>query len=114
MVHQGEFEATLVEAVSKTPFKEHQKDGKVYCEVEPDIEYFISIKKTTKSDYPYLYVSFMVDGKNLGYHSQYSGKSVDADPAFRGIWSHVNNVSTDKALKIVKPRITTENSHTGE
>jgi hypothetical protein len=37
----------MVEADSKTPFKEHRRksDGKMFAEVEPDIEYFVRIQK---------------------------------------------------------------------
>ena len=44
MVRQGDFEISIVLADTKIPFKEHTKDGKVYVEVEPDEDYFISMK----------------------------------------------------------------------
>jgi hypothetical protein len=43
MVQVGDFSVHLVDAETKTPFKEHVKDGKTYAEVEPDIDYFIAV-----------------------------------------------------------------------
>jgi hypothetical protein len=47
MVRQGDFIVEIVEAESKTPFKEHTRksDGTVFVEVEPNIEYFVHIKR---------------------------------------------------------------------
>lgn len=45
MVRFDGFEVQLVEAKTKTPFKEHYHNRDVFVEVEPGQEYFIAIEK---------------------------------------------------------------------
>lgn len=109
MVNVGEFEVQLVEAESKTPFKEFEKDGKIYVEVEPDVEYFVAIRKTQKSE-DCKKVQVFVDGKDLDYKITYKAKTISSGWSYRGIRSHENGVSTHRALKLVKPKFTANNA----
>ena len=70
MVKVGGFTVELVAAHTKESFKEHTaSDGQVYAEVEPDMDYFISVG----SDISRVQANIWVDGVNLGYsHFQYS------------------------------------------
>ena len=55
----------LVSADTKEPFKEHTAaDGQVYAEVEPDMDYFISLRSNVGES---IKMILSVDGVNLGY-----------------------------------------------
>lgn len=109
MVQQGDFEVHLVEAQSKTPFKEFYKDGQTFVEVEPDAEYFIGVRKVKKNaDHDWLVLLLDVDGKFLGYRRQFIGSYVSDGSHLMGIWSFENGISTDKALKIFTPSKATQ------
>jgi hypothetical protein len=78
MVTQGDFTVQIINAETNLPFKEHvhKKDGKVYVEVEPDVEYYIQIKARNTID---ALVTAAVDDVNIGYNSclpAYSESSV--------------------------------------
>ena len=45
MVIFSGFKVQLVYADSKVPLKEHVKDGEVYVEAEPDVDYFIAVRR---------------------------------------------------------------------
>jgi hypothetical protein len=110
MVQRGDFKIELVYADSKQSFKEHTKDGKIYVEVEPDVEYFISIQQTgIRRGGVTTVATFHVDGKALGYYHK-SSKCKD-QPSYKGIWSRENGVSTAKALKFTKPRISQDGTN---
>jgi len=112
MVQQGDFTVQLVDAETKVPFKEHYKDDKVYVEVEPDIDYFISMKKTGKSDPGCSKCYFGIDNRNLGYYRRYNNECVYDSPSFCGLLQYENGVSTHNALKFVKPPINDDGSST--
>ena len=105
MVQIGDFIVELVCAETKKPFQEHIKDAKVYVEVEPDIEYFISIQKVETSHKGCSYVEFIVDEKRLGYHCLYYANELDEEADLRGLWQVENGKCFDKALKFVKPKL---------
>ena len=65
MVRKGNFEIRLIDA--KVPFKEHHHDGKIYAEVEPNVEYFIQVRSHQKKKVLFYHE---VDGKELGYQSK--------------------------------------------
>ena len=48
MVVRNGYQVQLVDARTKIPFKEHEKDGKIYVEAEPDAEYFIAIRRISE------------------------------------------------------------------
>jgi hypothetical protein len=110
MVQQGDFKIELVYADTKIPFKEHIKDGNVYVEVEPDVEYFISIKMTDASRDGVTVTKFFVDEQDLGYQTNYTPCTV-RQTDYRGLWTRENGVSTIKALKFTKPRISADGTN---
>ena len=109
MVQCGDFKIGLVYADTKMPFKEHTKDGKIYVEVEPDVEYFISMQQTGTSRSGTTILSYHVDGKDLNYH-QCSSKCRD-EPSYKGISNRQNGVTTKRALKFMKPRISQDGTN---
>jgi hypothetical protein len=103
-IHDETFEIQLAEAVSKRPFPEHSKDGQTYIEVEPDAEYFVSIRKVAFTPTP-LIVTIKVDGKRLGLRYRYH-RCKSSAPKYKGL----ANVKEDGtiyfcALKFVKPSL---------
>jgi len=104
MVQQGDFKLELVYAdTRKLPFQEHAKDENIYAEVEPDVDYFISIQRNGISQPGCVLAMFIVDEQDLGYHDVFASRS--ASPIYRGLYSRAKAVSTMKALKFVKPSI---------
>ena len=67
MVVRSGFQVQLVDAKTMTPFKEHEKDGKIYVEAEPDAEYFIGIRRISPAGHPVILSYYSVDGHCLGY-----------------------------------------------
>ncbi|GKY92177.1 hypothetical protein MPSEU_000189000 [Mayamaea pseudoterrestris] len=78
MVIRSDLKVELVDAESKKPFKEHEKDGNIYVEVEPDMDYFIAIRRWHLPNTPH--------------------------QVHRGFWSRVNGQGQDIALQFTKPR----------
>ena len=103
MVVRSGFEIQLVSADTKIPFKEHEKDGKVYVEAEPDAEYFIAVRRADSSGPHYVVGSFYIDGKFLGYCTAHRG--VEKKPCHKGVFSRTNGVSKHVALKFSKPKL---------
>jgi hypothetical protein len=115
MVAQSGFRIELVEANTKKAYKEHVKDGKVYAEVEPDAEYFVSVQKISKlSEERYAY-EVRVDDHNLGWTYEINGESIEEDPAYVGLCQEdSDSVLSHRALKFVKPAfVNAINSDTG-
>jgi hypothetical protein len=106
MVVRSGLEIQLVYADTKIPMKEFEKDGKIYVEVEPDVEYFIAIHRVAVLGPPIILGTFTVDDVALGYRLHLS--KVIQDPKYYGIWSRVNGVSQQTALKFSKPRATSD------
>jgi hypothetical protein len=105
MVQCGDFKIELVYADTKIPFKEHvhTKDGKIYVEVEPDVEYFISTQRIRMNRGATTIASFSVDEKELStYHCYIECKD---KPSYKGISRRQGLVSTKTALKFTKPLI---------
>ena len=98
------FKLELVHADSKTPFQEHSHAGKVYVEVEPGAEYFVSIQKVDKTETD-VYVAFSVDGGNDLCCIKYGKKSLDKEPCHCGVLRVENGVSSHTALEFVKPKL---------
>lgn len=65
MVIVNDFEIQIVTAEEKIPFKEHKNGLNTYVEVEPDAEYFLSVRKVRSSSTDCL-VTLEIDGKCLG------------------------------------------------
>jgi hypothetical protein len=104
MVLKEGCEVQLIEATSKMPFKEHRKGDEVYVEVEPDVEYFIRISKNGLSRFSMIHLcKLLVDEQDLGYYFALAHDKT-YDPFVKGLWSRVNGVSTQKALKFAKPQ----------
>lgn len=99
MEKQGNFEIQLVEAETKTPFKEHTKDGTTYVEVEPGAEFFMKVRKLGVSNVGKVACTFAIDGQKLDYHVSYVGCDVDTEASYQGIWSRKNGESVTTALR---------------
>jgi len=104
MVLAAGFKFELVHADSKIPFQEHPHAGKIYVEVEPGAEYFVSIQKVDKTETD-VYLGFSVDGGNPLSYIQYPKKSLDKDPWYRGLMRVENGISSQTALEFVKPKL---------
>jgi len=108
MVIENNFEFKVVSATeTKTPFKEHQKGGKTYLEVEPDAEYYLSVRKLN-NDGRIHYCRFFIDGQDLGYHQTY--QEVTAVSKKLGLFSVSNGTCTNTALKFVKASFMNNNN----
>jgi hypothetical protein len=105
MVQQGDFLVEIVEAESKVSFKEHTRstDGKVFAEVEPDIEYFVHIKRTGENDYKgdVVSASILVDGQDMGV--SYPWSKGRRHSLYAGLWKCKDGVATTTALKVFEP-----------
>jgi len=64
MVRFGPLKVSLVEAESKMPFPEHEKDGKVFVEVEPNVEYYICVERLEEKD-KQVNINCQVDGERV-------------------------------------------------
>ena len=109
MVVLGDFEIQLVEATSKTPYKEHNINGKTYFEVEPKAEYYIGFKKVHNTSYSCsaVKVYFKIDGKDLGFNTTFYRDEVQKKQAYKGLLERQHGLSLFRALQFVKPEITT-------
>ena len=67
MVIAGDFKVQLVKADTKKPFKEQTKNGQTYVEVEPEVEYYISIQMLGIARSGDLIARCLVDGKRTGW-----------------------------------------------
>lgn len=103
MVVQGAFRVELVEASTKNPFPEHSKDGNTYVEVEPDVEYFVSIQKIGTMPEKYVSAELFVDRISLGFQQIFVGSAIDRQPSFKGLYRVENGTASYQALKFVKP-----------
>ncbi|CAB9506088.1 expressed unknown protein [Seminavis robusta] len=101
MVVVDNFSFQLVNAETKEPFKEHTgADGKVYAEVEPDIDYFMQIKVSSSDSSTEYCAKYIVDGKMLTVtqHFHFEPKNLDKT-LIHGLWSRENDTETHQALK---------------
>ena len=94
----------LVYADTKLPLKEHEKDGKIYVEVEPDAEYFVAIRRIQCEGPEKVLSKISIDGKSLGYQGTHFG--VDREIRYHGIFSRIDGHSAQTALKFAKPQMT--------
>ena len=110
MVLIGDFEIQLVEATSKMPYKEHNKNGKTYFEVEPKAEYYIGFKKVRNSSYytnaENLSLSFDIDGQRLGWCQPFGNHEIDQNYRYYGLLENNNGGYSFRALCFIKPEIT--------
>jgi hypothetical protein len=109
MVQRGDFKIELVYADTKLPFIEHTKDEKIYVEVEPDIEYFISIQQTGTGRGVHTLSNITVDEQDLGY-SYPSSRRMD-EPMYCGILTKEKGLQNMKALKFTKPKISEDGTN---
>lgn len=108
MVQQGDLKVELVYADTKMAFKEHSKDGKIYVEVEPDVDYFINVRRAGMTQGNCVMTHFIVDEQPLGYGQPYS--RVSDEPSYQGLLTLSKGVVTHKALRFTKPRISEDGS----
>lgn len=112
MVKVGAFTVQLVAADTKTAFKEHTaSDGQVFAEVEPDMDYFISLRCDEHNGG----VAFIaVDGVRMGYRLNFDTPS----KACYGRYERKNGESTMTALRFNSARqnkvVATPNMITGK
>lgn len=107
---KGSYNINLIDATTKTPFKEHKgKNGfGKYFEVEPNTEYFIRMTHHAKGS---ITVRYKVDGKDLGYFMDFNKEDMNK-PKLIGIWSFTDKQSQNKALKFKKlDRISMRNNN---
>jgi hypothetical protein len=97
MVASGDFEVHLVYADTKTPLREHEKDGKVYAEAEPDAEYFIAIRRRGNSGPRAILTDFYVDGKQLKHHRWWTRACHDF--SYDGMYSRTDGHTQQTALQ---------------
>jgi hypothetical protein len=109
MVQRGDFKIEIVYAETKVPFKEHTKDGKIYVEVEPDVDYFISIQKTATGQGDCTLSQIFVDDEFLGY--QCPALIRTDKPKYNGLWTQEKGLSSMKALKFTKPKISEDGTN---
>jgi hypothetical protein len=111
MVQREDFKIELVYADTKLPFIEHvhTKDGKIYVEVEPDIEYFISIQQTGTGRGAHTLSKITVDDQDVGYQCTMS-KRMDK-PMYCGLWTKEKGLSTMKAFKFTKPKLSEDGTN---
>ena len=103
MVVRSGFEIQLVSADTKIPFKEHEKDGKVYVEAEPDAEYYISIRRVDDTGPQCVVSYYYIDGNFLAYQTNHT--RIAFEPAYHGIWSRQNGIHKHVALQFAKPNV---------
>uniref|UniRef100_A0A7S2YMS5 Uncharacterized protein n=1 Tax=Entomoneis paludosa TaxID=265537 RepID=A0A7S2YMS5_9STRA len=102
MVQFGALQIQLVQAINKEPFKEHTSaNGDVYVEVEPDVEYFLSVHKTSVTD-SHLYVKYQIDDETLDFCSIFP-RYLNDEKRFIGLYQEKKGGGSDKALKFVLP-----------
>ena len=100
MVKVGDFTVELVEADTKVPFKEHTApDGQVYAEVEPDMDYFISLR----TDVGGVLMKYVVDGVKLGYQTNFQNSNAGS-ACYRGSLERRGGKETMTALHFNKTR----------
>ena len=98
MVKVGDFTVELVAADTKVAFKEHTaSDGQVYAEVEPDMDYFISLG----SDIGGVQANIWVDGVDLDYDIDFFSPE---KKAYNGQWERRDGKETTTALRFTKTR----------
>jgi hypothetical protein len=94
----GDFTVELVAADTKQPFTEHTApDGQVYAEVEPDVDYFISLSRSVGVGSARAII--FVDGVNLGYNA-----GVGSKPEYKGSWERRDGREKMSALRFTKTR----------
>jgi hypothetical protein len=114
MVRQGDFIVEIVEAESKAPFKEHRRksDGTVFVEVEPNIEYFVHVRRVEDIVFSgqSLFAIVLVDGQDMGV--QYSCKKDSRSSHYAGLWKRnsQDGVKTTRALQVFEPAQRISNS----
>ena len=97
MVRKGKFHLRLVPADANNPFLEHTRsDGKVFAEVEPNVEYWVQVK----SDDPRKVIAtFEIDGKDLGYETYFNHCGHRSKWHDRGLWNRQDAQDSFTALK---------------
>jgi hypothetical protein len=114
MVRRGDFIVEIVEAESKSPFKEHTRnsDGTVFVEVEPNIEYFVRIKRAGDivCSCQSLFAAVLVDGQNMG--ALWSWDKGNRHSVYAGLWkrNRQDGVETIRALQVFEPTQRISNS----
>jgi hypothetical protein len=99
----------LVYADTKMPFIEHTKDEKIYVEVEPDVEYFISIQQTGAGLGGHTLSKITVDEQDIGY--QYTSSKLMDKPMYCGLWTNEKGLSNMKAFKFTKPKLSEDGTN---
>eukprot|EP00984_Skeletonema_dohrnii_P025571 scaffold14731_cov110-Skeletonema_dohrnii-CCMP3373.AAC.2 len=98
MVKVGDFKVELVAADTKEAFKEHTApDGQVYAEVEPDMDYFISLSSHVGG----VMMKMSVDGVYLGYKSLFECSGLNSH---KGRWERIGGKETMTAFHFNKTR----------
>lgn len=105
MVVQSGFRVQLVDAHTKKPLTEFEKDGKHYVEAEPGLEYLIKMQRVDVGKNalylsPLVKASFEIDGTNLGFNST----GTFLTEVYRGSWERKDGVQIKRSLKFERPK----------
>lgn len=96
MVLKGNFCVELINAKTKAPFEEYRAaNGDVYVEVEPGVEYYVSV---TNNSPRWVKFAIFVDGKDLEYDENVDG----GNTSICGHLKRKNNEIQISALKFKK------------
>jgi len=109
VIEDFEFELVSADEDSKIKFQEHKKNSKTYVEVEPDAEYYLSVRKIRPSA-SILYCEYFIDGKRLTYYRPHHALTIHTSPVLDGIFSESNGIQTINALKFMKASFTSRNN----
>ena len=108
MVRKGGFTVELVNADTKTAFREHTHHGEIYVEVEPEAEYFIRIEVEAAKA---VVAKIFVDNESLGYDIIFKGRQGNKKSASAGLWSYDGVVSTTTALMFARSKFFTSQNN---
>jgi hypothetical protein len=103
MVVKGDICAWLVPVGSNVPLKEHTHStfGSVCVEAEPNVEFWVGVKRIGASTGAVLGIKVFVDGQDLGRSMAFQQGATRCELV--GLYSEMDGVQTMRALKFVTP-----------
>lgn len=112
MVKKGRFKVELVNADTKTAFKEHPHHDEIYVEIEPEAEYLIRMEVEVEVEAGKAVVAKMfVDNESLGYDIVFKGRQGEKEVASAGLWSYDGISSTTTALRFARSKFFTSRNN---
>ena len=102
IVFRIDFEVKLVSAETMEPLNEFEKDGKIYVEAEPALEYYISIRREDPTIGPSVVIcEFHVDSQSLSYVTQHD--EYESILSYNAVFSRVDGYEKHRALQFIIP-----------